>query len=91
MIDLFGTKEKAVGDNAGQIKEWMRQAFDLGEDVIVMVSELRCLEEGCPPLETVIAIMREDGKQEMHKLYKAVHKVIERDVFKLANGTHKLY
>ena len=27
------------------------------DDVVIMVSELRCHEDGCPDIETVIAVM----------------------------------
>ena len=30
----------------------------IGPDDTVMASELRCTEPGCPPLETVVAVLR---------------------------------
>ena len=35
-----------------------------------MVSELRCHEEGCPDVETVIALMRDGAEPEKVKIYK---------------------
>ena len=35
-----------------------------------MVSELRCHEEGCPDVETVIALMHEGAEPEKVKIYK---------------------
>jgi hypothetical protein len=39
------------------IKRWTTEVFHLPESASVLVTELRCAEPGCPPLETVIAIL----------------------------------
>jgi hypothetical protein len=41
-----------------RIRGWVRAAWNLGEDASVMVSELRCSEPGCPPVETVVLVSR---------------------------------
>ena len=40
------------------------------ENIIIMVSELRCHEEGCPDVETVIALMHDGAAPEKVKIYK---------------------
>jgi len=68
------------------IKGWAREAFGLGDDVTVLVSELTCTEPGCPPLETVVALLRGPGDQAQHKLYKGVAEVTRDDLVALARG-----
>jgi hypothetical protein len=36
------------------IKDWARESLQLADEVIILVTELRCIEPGCPPLETVV-------------------------------------
>jgi hypothetical protein len=62
------------------IKEWAREALHLSDDVVIMATELRCTEEGCPPLETVVAVMHEDGAQQQFKIRKALVDVLYEDV-----------
>jgi len=64
-----------------RVKQWVRSSCRLPEDVPVLVTELRCREEGCPPVETVIAVMFAPGLRWQHKLHKpaaaiAWHEVI---------------
>lgn len=40
-----------------QLKAWIYETLSLDESVPVSVSQLTCTEPGCPPLETVIAVM----------------------------------
>ncbi len=51
--------------------------------------ELRCAEDDCPDVETVIAVFGEPGKARKHKLLKPVTEVSRSDVRTLAaRGTH---
>ena len=55
-LELFGQRRpdpRAVAD----VKRWAAEVFRLPESASVLVTELRCGEPGCPPLETVIAIL----------------------------------
>ncbi|MBM4297467.1 MAG: hypothetical protein FJ143_06975 [Deltaproteobacteria bacterium] len=67
-----------------RVKQWAIEIFELGEEVSVLVTELQCTEPGCPPLETVIAIMGVEKKQ--YKLHKALADVTHADVAGLVNG-----
>ncbi|MFV0533280.1 MAG: hypothetical protein ACK5MR_06475 [Cumulibacter sp.] len=49
------------------------------DDVVVMVTELACSEPGCPPVETVIALMY-PGNPQQFKLHKPVCEVTADDV-----------
>jgi hypothetical protein len=56
-FDLFGSRRQIDPKRIAEVKEWAAEVFRLGADVAVMVTELRCTEPCCPPLETVIAIL----------------------------------
>jgi len=70
-----------------QVKEWVRQAFGIGEDQTVMVAEVTCTEPGCPPIETVIAILDASGRAE-HRLHLAVADLAPMHLWQLAAGDH---
>jgi len=69
-----------------RIKQWVIETFELGEDVSVLVTELQCSEPGCPPLETVIAIMGADKTKKQHKLHKPLAEVTPADIAELKDG-----
>jgi hypothetical protein len=63
----------------------------LSDEVPVMVTELRCAEENCPDVVTVIAVLGEPGTamNRNHKLLKPMSEVTREDVMGLAaRGTH---
>lgn len=43
------------------IKEQTRRLLGLGDEDTVMVRQLDCAEPGCPPVETVVAVLPPDG------------------------------
>lgn len=45
-------------DVAERLRAWVRCALDLDDDVVIQVSQLRCRDEGCAPVETVLAALR---------------------------------
>jgi len=89
MINLFSQGPKSDPEVTSRIKKWVREVMGLPEDVVVMVSELRCAEDDCPDVETVIAVMGEPGQARKHKLLKPASEVTRDDVLSLAaRGTH---
>lgn len=76
--------------NTVAIKETVVRFLDLPEDATVMVTEIQCHEPGCPPLETVIAILREGASPRQFKLHKGVGEVGEADVAALLAGSGAL-
>ena len=80
MSKLFAPRPSTgASSNTGNVKRWARELFVLSDDATVMVTELRCSEPGCPPLETVIALLSESGNRQ-YKLHKAIAEVAEDDV-----------
>ena len=67
--DILGLSTKPKGGHTKRVKDMVRRAWSIPENVIIMVSELRCHEEGCPDVETVIALMRDGAEPEKVKIY----------------------
>jgi hypothetical protein len=57
-MNLFKQSRPTTNPEAiQQIKAWTQQILDLPVDVPISISQLQCHEPGCPPIETVIAVM----------------------------------
>jgi hypothetical protein len=89
MINLFDQGPKSDREMTKRIKDWACELFGLADDATIIVAELRCQEEDCPDVETVIAVLGEPGKARKHKLFKPMAEVTREDVMSLAaRGTH---
>ena len=77
-FDLFGEGKK---DRSlpGQIKEWVRAHFKLADDVVVIVAEIYCDMPGCAPIETHVAILRPDAREQW-RMMRPMKEVIKEDV-----------
>ena len=87
-MNLFGGRRGIDPDQADRIKSWSRSAWALSEETTVMVTELECREPGCPPIETVIALLEGPGKTTQFKIHKTDGDVTQRDVEELMRGGH---
>lgn len=86
MQDILGLgKPKSTGD-AQRIKALVRGRFGVAEDTTVMVSELRCHEDGCPDVETVIALMSGAGQRQSWKIAKPMTEISDGDIAALGAG-----
>ena len=79
MIHPLGRTTAGNAQASARIKTWVREALTLADDVSVMVTELRCAEDGCPPLETCIAVMATGGPR-LFKVSKAMAEISREDV-----------
>ena len=67
-----------------QLKAWVYQTLTLEQSVPVSISQLTCTEPGCPPLETVIAVMTQPPQT--YKIHRPAVEIDQGDVIKaLAN------
>lgn len=65
------------------IQELKRRALKLlstSEEDTVMVNELACTEPGCPPVETVIALLRAGQPPMSLKIHKPAREVSDQDI-----------
>lgn len=68
-----------------KIKDWAYECLPISGDATVSVMELECREEGCPPLETVIAAMEQGKETRQWKFHKPMPEVTHADVANAAN------
>ncbi|MEW6248434.1 MAG: hypothetical protein AB1555_17250 [Nitrospirota bacterium] len=83
-MNLFGGRRAIDPDQADRIKSWARARWGLSDETTVMVTELECREPGCPPIETVIAVLEGPGQVRQYKIHKSAGEVRRRDVEDLA-------
>jgi hypothetical protein len=69
-----------------QIKQWTRELLALPADATLMVSELACSEPGCPPLETVIAVLDGADAPRHFKIHRPLVDVSRADIATLTQG-----
>ena len=82
-MDLFAPRARPDWERVATLKQWVESALALPDSATVMVTELACTEPGCPPLETVIAILEHDGaesRRRQHTFHKALGDVSQADV-----------
>ena len=68
------------------IKEALRAALGLPDDATVTVTELACLEEGCAPIETVVALLRPDAPPLQHKFHKPTDAIDAADLVQVCEA-----
>ncbi|MGE0644801.1 MAG: hypothetical protein AB7P24_14120 [Nitrospira sp.] len=79
-MNLFGGKRMIPAEQADRIKAWARAVFHLNDETTVMVTELECREPGCPPIETVIALLKGSGNTQQYKIHKTADTIGLSDV-----------
>lgn len=73
-------------EGSRRIKNALREALSLSDDLTVTVTELACLEAGCDPVETVIGLLRPDAPQLQFKLHKPMDAVDARDLVQVCTA-----
>ena len=56
MGDILGLSTRPKNDDTKRIKKLVRDAWTVPEEVVIMVSELRCHDEDCPDVETISSV-----------------------------------
>jgi len=77
---LFGNSEKPDPAQVAQIRAEVAQLLPVPECAFVMVKQMECPEEECPPVETVIAIPCNHTGPKQWKLPKPVREVTQGDI-----------
>jgi hypothetical protein len=62
------------------LKESVRQLLDLDDDTAVMIRQLACTEPGCPPVETVVAVLPMDAQARRWTLHRPVAQITSDDL-----------
>lgn len=89
LVDLAGkAANPALTEQTNRIKGWVREVLQLSDEVIMRVVELRCPDEGCPDVETVIAILAGGAANQKYKLLKPLDAVTHADITALATASN---
>jgi hypothetical protein len=83
MLERSFGRKPAQTEKLRAIKEWTREALRLPVETAVLVSELECKEAGCPPLETIIAVLCGPQQRIERKLHIAVAELTREAVLQL--------
>lgn len=83
----LGGPERPAAAITARVKAWVRAELADDDPRSVMITELACTEPGCPPLETVIALLG-PGDQTQHKIHKPLAEVTEPEVIGALRGSH---
>jgi hypothetical protein len=78
-LNLFGSHPRSDPGVIENLKRWTAEALRLSEETPVMVTELRCAEEDCPDVETVIAVLT-PGRPRKFKVFKPLNEVTRDDL-----------
>jgi len=83
MSDLFGKSRNKDVAAISRIKHWVQEIFKLSENENILVTELQCYEEGCPPIETVIVVLRGETEKRQYKFHKRINEINFEDIANL--------
>jgi hypothetical protein len=61
-----------------QVKQWIYEALKIDAQIHIALSQLKCREPNCPPIETVIAVMSDPIKQ--YKIHKPIAEIEYTDI-----------
>lgn len=64
-----------------QLKSWVYEVLALDRDIPISISQLKCSEPGCSPLETVIAVMSQPPQT--YKIHRPAAEIERADVTKM--------
>ncbi|MCA2985180.1 hypothetical protein [Gemmatimonas sp.] len=78
-MDLFAPRSGGNAAQVARIKTWARELLAIDSDTTVLVTELQCSEPGCPPIETVIAVLA-PGAPRQYKVHRAIAEVTRADL-----------
>jgi hypothetical protein len=76
----LGARQPGPTQQLRALKETVRNLLGLDDDTAVMVRQLACTEPGCPPLETVVAVLPMDGAARRWTLHQAAEEITEDDL-----------
>ena len=77
-MSLF--KPKVAFTKGRRLKELVRDAWDLPEEVTISVMEVECMEANCPNMETNIILMPDGSESRLFKIYKPLADVTPDDL-----------
>jgi len=80
MMSFFAPRSPADPAQVSRIKAWALELLTTDPAVPMLVTELRCTEPGCAPLETVIALLGVPGGTVQYTVHKPLSAVCREDL-----------
>ena len=83
MLTLGVNLPKPQPGKIAKIKEWITDCLKLDGTATIFVTQLECREPDCPPVETVIAIIKSQQKTLQKKTHRSINEINRDDVYSL--------
>ena len=84
-MNLFSGRGSRSSKRTTEIKAQVATELGLDEDATVLVSELACMEEGCPPVETVVAVFRPAMPKLQFRLHRPIEEITAHDIHEMCS------
>lgn len=82
-MDLFSqAKPRVAPEKVRQIKTWIRGLLEIDLEIPISINQLRCTEPDCPPVETVIVVMRSPAQK--YTFHKPLAEIEYADISKVS-------
>jgi G3E family GTPase len=81
--DPFGRYIEISPYTLDQIRYWMRQNFNFPKDVAILIKEVPCVKDRCPPIETAIMAMEPHAPPRAFKVQKPINEITFDHIYDL--------
>jgi G3E family GTPase len=81
--DPFGRYIEISPYTLEQIRYWMRQNFSFPKEVPIIIKEVPCVKDKCPPIETAIMAMEKNAPPRTFKIQKPINEITFDHVYNL--------
>jgi G3E family GTPase len=83
VADRFGRVVEISPQTLDQIRYWVRQNFFFPNDTPIIVKEVPCVKESCPPIETAIMALVQGEPPRIFKLRRPINEITFDHVYDL--------
>jgi G3E family GTPase len=81
--DPFGRYIEISPYTLEQIRYWMRQNFNFPKEVPIVIKEVPCVKDKCPPIETSIMAMEQNAPPRAFKVQKPINEITFDHIYNL--------
>lgn len=82
-VDPFGHRIDVSSFVFDQIRYWVQTILEFPPDAPIVIKEVPCVKEGCPPVETAIMVFLKNEPPRVFKILARVHQVTFDHVYNL--------